>query len=70
MVRPEYRDKPKLLPLHSHEPPSSVCSLGLYANWPRVLTRWVAIPVLGAQLLFLTGIITGLYVLWISICAS
>ena len=38
-----------------------------YPPWKRALKRWVAVPVLGAQLLMLTSIITGLYAVWISI---
>ena len=41
-----------------------------YPPWKRALKRWVVLPVLGAQLLLLTAIITVLYAVWISIHES
>ena len=38
-----------------------------YPAWKRRLKKCVAVPVLSAQLLLLTGVITGLYALWMHI---
>lgn len=42
----------------------------LYPRWKRTLKRCVTIPILGAQLLLLSGIIIGLYSAWTQIHAS
>ena len=41
-----------------------------YPSWKRALKRCVTVPVLGAQLLLLTGVIIGLYTAWLHIHAS
>ena len=41
-----------------------------YPPWKRALKRCVTVPILGVQLLLLTGIIVMLYLAWLSISAS
>ena len=66
VVRPEYRGERVLSSFVS----AGGAADGVCRGWQRLMKRFVAIPVLGAQLLVLTAIIIALYVAWIAIYES